>query len=546
MVPLEVVVSAVLTLAASVAGKPGVTPGEPHEWTDRPPTATPTASSRTGTTIVTLGFPNTCVDIDGALGSNVAWEEYIATDPGSTFTEKGGDFADDTLKARVIGTGANFTEKMVSNPVGESSCDVTVTIFFVPATGRQRRFGEDASVQSDFSRTKLRFIRGRRTFDFSSLSQPTVSIQPDGTTACAADPSTNCCIKGWGADVNGTCVECAALTFTDRETSVTAKGGCFDQPSCDFESEFYVDETPSTQTNATNNCQKKRSCSKIGKLSERLGDERDDRACSVTDLILCDASSQHWSDASNAAAILDNNEWFANPTCTTSRDCPTDRWWTNGNAFLTVLAKVGGQSGHRPTRVYTEDRSCAVRSCDAGHYAKNYEMVAAEGINSKTNYDCHAWNNCDGMLLEDAAPTPTSDRTCRLRETATPTAAPTAEPTAAPTAAPVAAPTGLCKSWCGTNAADWTQKCTYKGCNGCSDCPTAAPTPAPAPTTAPTAASTTAPTATPTTAPTPPVTPTPAPSAPKLCASWCAGNAPQKKCGWNKCSGCSDCPQPTA
>jgi len=62
-----------------------------------------------------------------------------------------------------------------------------------------------------------------------------------------------------------------------------------------------------------------------------------------------------------------------------------------------------------------------------------------------------------------AAPTP-------LPTTAMPTDAPTLQPTMQPTLEPTAQPTGKCLNWCPDHSQDWTKKCTFAYCGGCTQC----------------------------------------------------------------------------
>lgn len=50
-----------------------------------------------------------------------------------------------------------------------------------------------------------------------------------------------------------------------------------------------------------------------------------------------------------------------------------------------------------------------------------------------------------------------------------PSSSPVKSPTVPPTRAPTAEPL-MCKSWCSTRDVDWTKKCNWKKCSGCTEC----------------------------------------------------------------------------
>lgn len=114
-----------------------------------------------------------------------------------------------------------------------------------------------------------------------------------------------------------------------------------------------------------------------------------------------------------------------------------------------------------------------------------------------------------------------------------PTPLPTAAPTQSPTALPSSStpspttkpPSGPCKAFCGENSKDWSKKCGWRKCSGCSECAASMPTPSPTP------------------VPSPPTSsPTNEPST-GICKKWCEEHetAWSKKCKWNKCLGCLQC-----
>ena len=365
------------------------------------------------------------------LTSNGDWETYLADDRKGKTGYTAGDWANvgTSKDVKVKGTAATYMGEMESfaNDNG-TGCKVSVPIFFVDRERRARRKSASGAFVT----------RTRRSVPEANPPQ----VYEIGSKPCSrdagADAGALCCEAGYGSD-SGTCVACRALsvhpngatihpTYTDGDTVASANGGCLPQPRCDFTSEFYRNPTPPTTAEATNNCQAMQKCSTRGKLSV-ASVEGYDRRCSNTDLVLCDSTTEYWSNAGDAA-FANGFEWSVNPTCVTCKTCSNGEWWANNDATVGIPA-MQHQARHARRRrsssslvvqqLLIEDRVCKSRSCDSNQYATNYVTAAAEGINSKLSYNCQTWGNCEannpigyasvtGTLSNDAVCT--SLRTC--------------------------------------------------------------------------------------------------------------------------------------
>jgi len=328
-------------------------------------------------TAYVIDFPTTtCATLFAdSMDNNNKWELFLAGKSGTTGYDTA-DWINNSLEAKVKGTGSTYTEQMESFATNEGAgCKVTVPVFFLAANFRQRnRFARSAD-----GRTR------RETFPESS--EPVV--YEEGGKPCSNDGAALCCEKGYGG--NGTsCIACGVMTYTDAETAAAAQEGCMAQPECDVNSEYYLNPEPSTQSIVANNCQQRSSCAQLGVLSEELVPGQD-RECTLTAIVLCDSTTQYWSNSADEQ-FVGTYEWTESPTCLSMTECPTTDWWTNSDATVGVPVASDGVA---VMQFYTEDRVCEVRSCETGEYIENIVSVEAEGTNSKVDFECQEWQVCE-------------------------------------------------------------------------------------------------------------------------------------------------------
>jgi len=353
-----------------------------------------------------IEFPDTtCSDLfTNTMASNADWETYLTDDRKGEEGYTAGEWTNvgSSMAVKVKGTADVYAGEMKSVASnGDAGCKAFVPIFFV-ATTRARKSTLDAGANR----------AQRKTTVYPESNTPVVYAV--GSKQCSADPAAKCCEKGYGADDSSTCVECVELTYTENETAANANAGCSAQPACNFASEFYRNAAPPTTKKAGNNCQAMQSCSQQGRLSKPLV-EGENRECSNDDIVLCDSSINYWAN-SDDAQFADTYEWAVNPTCNTMKVCEKESWWTNDDATVDVPACNSCDGRRRSAanlavqQVYTEDRICATRTCNADQYATNYATVAAEGTNSNVDYDCQTWDTC---ALTEAIATATPIRKSR-------------------------------------------------------------------------------------------------------------------------------------
>merc|ERR1712242_140164 len=136
-----------------------------------------------------------------------------------------------------------------------------------------------------------------------------------------------------------------------------------------------------------------------------------------------------------------------------------------------------------------------------------------------SGYTCQELNPYYSQCVPGTSPTdgPTTTTPSPAMTTTTATATSTTRPRL-----------GECKSFCAQSSDNWSFKCSWDCCTGCSPCVATVTT------TSSTASATTSTTATSTT------------PLPRVCKSWCADSAKPwtKKCSWDKCRGCTECGPP--
>lgn len=386
-------------------------------------------------TSLTVRFKDNCAAINAFFSTLTVWDSYFEekrSDGGDFYSV--GDWGDSSLIHAVRGSGDTFDGAIPTVDRDGGGCNAVATVVFQAADSntvdRARRY-----LRSQTS-SGLSHRRSERQTSFPEEVGIPIAYT-DGSKPCALDPSVDCCVEGWGA-IDSVCVKCVAenFEFNNAETLVAANSGCRKQPVCDSAKFFYRNRAPSTTAEAAANCQRLTSCYQQGKLvsAHTLGE---DRVCSETDIILCNAATQYWSD-SNTSAFSGSFEfeWFQNPTCVTMQDCPSGTFWSNSDTSADVPFWNGVEIRERS--VYVADRVCETRSCSNSQYSANFAQIELDGLNSVIESDCQQWNLCsaeqfeyiqgtaianvacqyldvceDDTEFQSVAPTPTSNRYCK-------------------------------------------------------------------------------------------------------------------------------------
>ena len=384
---------------------------EPYETTDRTAFATTCSEVATTTAVFTWEWADlnsgtsaaACDLVTAAITDNAGWETYLTTggtdgvadqDPFNT-----GDFTDSSLMVKVAGTGSDYTGAVELDST--SDCTFSVKYFFVPKTGTRKQRRSSAA-------------RPRR----GSLPAPSVEVLPAGTGLCSIDKSKKCCKKGYGSSGGG-CNECEAMTYQDTSSTLVSDSNdaCLDQPACNFATEYYANQAPSTQAQVSDNCLPLSSCGKIGKVANALSNDGQDRTCTTEDLVFC-TDAQFWADATQMTGG-GNYEYEKQPECSTLADCPATHVWTNSeSSTLEAYAYVGDETfSYLP--FFIEDRDCEARaSCVSGEqFATNYDTVPTVGLNNVADYNCQDFQECADDEYEVFAGSISVDVGCKETDT---------------------------------------------------------------------------------------------------------------------------------
>jgi len=201
---------------------------------------------------------------------------------------------------------------------------------------------------------------------------------------------------------------------------------------------------------------------------------------------------------------------------------PTVSQPTNNNGGGRGCCSINFKTCHHPVGTFCWETEDNCRGPCGKYWLPSGEIsgCAAQWESCSNDDDCCGPTTCasDGTCLADgwnytaeptktpvsspttAAPVPVTASPSTASPTSSPSLAPTIvtlSPTVAPTSVPVPL---LCQVWCADNAKDWSKKCTWAKCNGCSPCvvPPATISPSSSPTSAPVTSS---PTKYPTTTP---------------------------------------------
>jgi hypothetical protein len=278
---------------------------------------------------------------------------------------------------------------------GKETLTVSFEVIFIGFRARRSRIGQ----------------RSRRNDDDVELGD--INPLPEGTVVCAFSETVSsdddyCCIAGYGA-TNNACAACPNLQYSDGETAVLDNAGCQLQPTCGLSQvppTFYISAEMTRTERADDNCGTLTSCNELGLLVSDEPTINSDRACAEENVVLCDHTSEFWSD--QGLFDPDNNEWASNPECVTMKTCAVDSFWSNSESSYIWQVLAGVQH-----KVYVADRVCSDRiACGASEYISNLATIAAEGANSVVDNACDAWRICTNDQYQTMPPSLVQNRLC--------------------------------------------------------------------------------------------------------------------------------------